>query len=262
MKNNYLYSGLIIAAIMCSYLMGMEREEGTTWVQIALPHTYIYPCAQSPCGNLETYTYSTRFPTAPKHWFLENDCPGVYRVTSTRWVSNPLSDIKGISFKGLIYKDKLGDRSNEFAVFFHEKKCYDGGAEYGWVFPENSKRAFFYCSIQSNLTDQQWAQWTGDYSGESSIKSLDGKCSAVEEAFGNPAKYHYWNIKITPNGNFLLEIVDPVTWDYRSCILKKPDWFPNLHGKDGYITINAQKGADTTIEPPAYMHIDEVKIWR
>ncbi len=228
------------------------------WKSLVLPHTYIYPCNQPPCGNRETHVYSTQFPTAPKSWFGEPDCQGEFRMTSTRWISDYLTNISGISFKGLIYKHILGKRENEFAFFFHEKRCYDGGPEYGWVFPENSYQAFFYLCGNCNLKNQQWCQWPGDPKSKSTCKAL-GNCSAIAEALRNSARYQYWNIKVTQEGNFLIELIDPITWYYQSCTIQKPDWLPNMYGSNGYITINAQKGAEVTTNPPAYIHIDEVK---
>ncbi len=246
--------------ILTFIVTGIACANGS-WNQISLPHTYIYPCKNPPCGNLSTHVYSTRFPTEGKSWFPEPDCSGEYRMTSKRWISDKLYNVKGISFKGLVYKNVLGKRENEFALFFHEKRCYNGGGEYGWVFPENSYTGFFYLCGDCNQPTQKWCQWPGDPNSESTCKAM-GDCFKVEEALKNPAIYRYWNIKVLENGNFLIELLDPVTYDYMSCTIQKPDWLANMCGRKGYITVNAQKGAETTVNPPPYMHVDEVKIWQ
>lgn len=245
------YNILLFSAIVFLFIVNILADY---WYKIYLPNAYIYPCVQPPCGNIGTNVYSTEFPTAPKQWYFEQDC-NEYRMTSTRWVSDYLNEVSGISFKGLIYKQVLGKRENEFAIFFHERRCYGGGAEYGFVFPENSLQGFFYLCGNCNLENQNWCQWPGDC-------KATGNCINVQKALENPTNYQYWNIKVLEEGNFLIEIVDPVTWQYRSCKILKPDWFPNLYKASGYVTVNAQKGTDPTIQPPPYMHVDEVKIWK
>jgi hypothetical protein len=244
--------------ILIFMITGIIHADGN-WNQIQLPNTYIYPCKYPLCGNFGTNIYSTRFPTEPKEWFKEPDCPGKYRMTSNRWVSDRHSNVKGISFKGLIYKDTLGKRENEFAFFFHEERCYDGGGEYGWVFPENSHEGFFYLCGDCNKQNQKWCQWPGN-PNEGACKAIGGDCRRVEEALRNPAIYRYWNIKVQKDGNFLIQLLNPVTWEHISCTIQKPDWLANMYKRAGYVTINAQKGAETTAHPPPYMHIDDVKI--
>lgn len=255
-KNINLQQRTVIVLLAISAIATVVQAD---WNSVNLPHNYTYPCLQPPCGNRGTHVYSTQFPTAPKQWFKEPDCPGVHRMTSTRWISDRLENIRGISFKGLVYKNKLGKRENEFAVFYHQKRCYDGGPEYGFVFPENMSNALFYICGDCNLKDQRWCQWPGDPKDKGTCKTLDD-CSAVAKLLQNPAKYRYWNIKVTPEGNFLIELIDPTSWQYKSCTIKKPKWLPNTFAKEGYITINAQKGAEETASPAGYIHIDEVKI--
>lgn len=232
-------------------LHSMEQNvsKPVNWNKINLPQSYVYP------QDLRKKVYSTQFPTTKKAWFEEADCKQ-YRSTSIRWVSNHLNNISGLSFKGLVYKNVLGKRENEFAVFYHKERCYEGGPEYGWVFPENSFSGLFYICHNCNLNNQKWCQWPGD------CKASGNGCAAVEEALKNPAKYRYWNIKVTTHGNFLIELVDPVTFDIHSCKIQKPDWLPNLYKSNGYVTINAKKEAETTVKPPPYIHVDEVKIWQ
>lgn len=247
----------IIFFLSCLYY---TQNVLTEWTNINLPHFYSYPAENSYQYLPENKIYSISFPTKPKDWFLEPNCSkllnkDVYRTTSTRYISNAIDNISGISFKGLVYKQNLGTRPNEFAFFYHQNECYDGGPEYGWVWPESDKRAYFYLCGNCNLKNQHWCQWPGD------CKAI-GNCDAIAKALENPAKYQYWNIKVLENGNFLIELVDPVTWQYVSCQIQKPDWLPNLYKAKGYISINAQKLADQTVQPTPVMHIDEVKIWQ
>lgn len=230
------------------------------WDTINLPHFYNYPDEQPYKYIPESKIFSILFPTAPKNWFFEEKCKE-YRMTSTRWMSNLLNDVKGISFKGLVYKKNLGKRENEFAFYFHEKECYDGGAEYGWVFPESHFGALFYLCGNCNLENQNWCQWPGDPNNKGTCKA-SGDCQKVAQALKNPAKYKHWNIKVNENGSFLIELVDPVNWKYISCTIEKPDWFPNLYLSPGYVTINAQKLAEETVSPTPVMHVDEVKVWK
>ncbi len=255
---------LTLLILVPASLFGMQGENN--WASISLPHAYIYPCKDKPCGNRGTGVYSVAFPTEAKKWFEEPDCPQpsgespAYRMTSKRWISNLLHNVRGLSFKGLVYKNNLGKRGNEFAIFFHEERCYNGGGEYGWVFPENTPWALFYLCANCNLKDQNWCIWP-DVLGEGECKAK-GDCEAVKKALKNPAKYRYWNVKVLPNGEFLIELVDPVTWDYKSCTIEKPKWFPNLYDAQGYVTINAQKGAEETVSPTPYLHVDDVKVWK
>lgn len=235
------------------------------WDLLPLPYAHFYPCENPPCGNRESGIYSLQFPTGEKKWFLEPFCTSpkgddAYRMTSKRFMSNHTDNISGLSFKGLLYKSQLGSRANEFAIFFHEDACYNGGAEYGWVFPENSLHAYFYLCADCNLgAKQRWCTWPDMGEG---VCMAAGDCSAVRALLEKPATYRYWNIKVTKDGDFLIELLDPVTWDYSSCLIKKPDWFPNLYRVQGYVTINAQRGHNVRIQPPATLHVDEVKIWR
>ncbi len=256
--------------LSCIFLL-MPKSSTAEWNPISLPNLFMEPCIDKPCGNRGTHVYSLQFPTAPLKWFPpEADCPkkdamgkDIYRMTSTRWRSNYIEKVNGLSFKGLIYKGKESDTNkNEFAVFFHEEKCYNGGAEYGWVIYENNKQAYFYLCGDCNIKDkppfwrpqQTWYTWPGD------LDCIAGDCAGVLEKLKNPAVYRYSNIDILANGDFALSLINPVDWSKHECIIKKPGLFPNLRGKGGYITINAQKGAETTVRPAPFMHIDEVKV--
>lgn len=236
------------------------------WDPISLPNSYIVPCDMPPCGNRGTHVYSLQFPTDRQMWFTpEPDCPRfnaygkeIYRMTSAKWRSHYIDNVQGISFKGLIYKPKTSNTNkNEFAIFFHEEKCYNGGGEYGWVIYENEIPAYFYLCGDCNIKEpplQTWYTWPGN------LQCINGDCNGVVEALKNPAVYRYWNISALPDGNFSIELVNPVDWSTRHCVIKKPHDFPNLFKKGGYVTINAQKGAETTVYPAPYMHIDEVKV--
>lgn len=229
---------------------GKKEIVPTYWQEIKLPTKYSYPQAEN---KDKPGIYATEFPTTPLAWFLDPESKE-YRSTSVYWISDKLDKISGISFKGFIRKENLGARENEFAVFFHEKRLYDGGPEYGFVFPENSHQGFFYILTDANLKNQHWAQWPGDLKPENENQG-------ILQAIGNLSEEKYWNIKIEKNGDFLIEIVDPKTWKIESLTIKKPDFFPNLHEKSGYITICAQKRKDPTVHPTPFLSIDQVKTW-
>lgn len=243
--NRYHYDHLSKCFILIFGMIFINNAYAEYWKPIDLPTSYFYPCTNPPCGNRETNVYSMQFPTAKQAWFAEPDCgPNVQRSTSSRWVSNQLNNILGLQFKGLVYKYK-GTTSryhtpahahNEFAVFFHEKKCYDGGPEYGWVFREDNDEAKFYICGDCNLNNQKWCDWP-----DGDCKVISGDEQGVKEAFKKPSTYKYWSIKVTPEGNFMLEVLDPNTWNSKSCLIQKPDWLPNMYNRTGYITINGQK---------------------
>lgn len=243
---------------------GSSSGSQQSWNQVALSKMYNYP------SNMGTNVYSTQFPNTPLKWFEEKDCPGTkrgegtWRSTSIRWISDKITRVKGFSFKGLVYKQALGSRENEYAMFFHQERCYVGGGEYGWVFPEDTIEGFFYLCENCNLKDeklkkeqqQKWFQWPGNPA------EVSGDADYIKKALKNPAVYRYWNIKVTPEGNYILEVVDPVSWELHACTIKNPEGFPNLYNAQGYITINAKKETNLTAQPPAYMHVDEVKLWQ
>ena len=222
------------------------------WSAVKLDKKYQHP------ADLTANTYSMQFPTTPPSWYPEKDCYNWDRATSMRWINGePLEQVAGFSFKGLVYTPGWGSDKNEFAIFFHEKRCYDGGGEYGWVFRENSHKSLFYLCADCNIANKQkWFQWPGDYA------QVTGDVEQVKNALENSAQYRYWNIKLTPEGDFIIELIDPVSWQTYRCTIKRPDWFPNLYKKEGHITINAQKFEEKRVEPSSYMHVDEVKIWR
>jgi hypothetical protein len=278
-----------IATIILSFvvLYGME-EADKNWTSIDLPHNYMYPCENPPCGTQKTNVYATKFPTSEQKWYAtykEEGCPNLYRTTSTRWISDKHAGINGISFKGFVERNyTTKSMANQFAPYFHEEKCYNGGDEYGWVFPENipagKPQALFYlcgnCNIlpeelkKKNLPPEEiekqkekWCNWP-DPTHTGSCKTIGGNCAAVEEALKHPETYRYWNIKVIKGGNFLIELVDLDSYKTLSCIIERPSWLKNLSSADGFITINAQK--KVTVERPQdadwHMYIDEVKVWK
>jgi hypothetical protein len=236
------------------------------WTTVGLPHSHVYPPEENKKVETQVETYSLRIPTSPVKWYAESECFNALekkpaeRTTSKRFTSDKIKDVSGLSFKGLVYKSKLGSRKNEFAVFFHENACYHGQAEYGWVFPESRKEGVFYLCANCNLgPEQKWCTWPDI--GEGSCPVRGAGCAKLRELLENPTAYRYWNIKVSRSGTFLVELVDPVSWKVESCELEKPDWFPNLYNKAGYITVNAQKKADVALNQSPVLHVDEVKIW-
>lgn len=236
-----------------------------TWAPIQLPNKVVVPTQDTPgnCGNV----YATQFPTDPLIWEKNSECH-TYTPTSISWISNLENDVKGFSFKGLVYKlPELGSQGspmNAFSVFFHENRCYRGGSEYGWAFTESRlPKAYFYTCLNCNLKGtQKWDQWPAAPGGYTNLRVIEGDAAAIMQALENSAIYRYWNIKITPTGDFRIELVDPMTYKLIYVVLQNPDWQANLFDVPGYITINAKKEAETTIEPAPIIYVDDVKIWK
>ena len=230
--------------------------QGATWKEIDLPNEYIVP------PSTKTNVYSAQLPTSPLVWTETPDCNSP-QSPSIHWKSDLNENIKGISFKGLVFKlpelKGQGSPLNAFAAFFHEHACYTGGSEYGWFFKESDlPQALFYISTNSNLNGQQiFLTWPGDH-----MHVIKGNKSGVEKALKNSGIYRYWNILITPQGNFTLQLIDPSTYYTVSVTLEKPSWFPNLYDVQGYMTITAKKQAQTNVLPAPYMHADDVRIFQ
>lgn len=246
-----------------------------TWQKVNLPNLFMRPCEGKDCSHTNKKqggVYSTQIPEAPTKWFPpEKDCPqkdafgkNIYRRTSTRWRSDLLLKAKGISFKGLFYNSTLGSSKNEFSVFYHEDKCYNGSGEYGWIFRENEKQGHFYLCGNCNFKDkppfkrpqQIWHTWPGN------LKCVSGDCERVLAALKNPATYRYWNATLLNDGDFKIQFVDPSNWASLECVLKSPTNFPKWKNKGGYITVVAHKGAEEISKAAPFMHVDEVKVWR
>ena len=206
-------------------------------------------------------------PATPVKWYKAPECYNEKenkvseRATSAQFTSDNIKNISGLSFKGLASKEKLGSRKNAFAIFFHENQCYHGGGEYGWLFPDSRKEGAFYLCANCNLgTGQKWCTWPNI--GEGTCVARGDGCSKLQKLLENPATYRYWNIKLSPQGSFNLQLVDPSNWKTESCEIEKPTWFPNLYDKPGFITANAQKRAEVNVTPSPIFHVDEVKVWR
>lgn len=245
---------LILAIMLGAFF---SHVLGGNWKDINLPHQFTVPTK-----NFNQNVYSTQLPTGPLVWVNTKEC-NTFQSTNIHWKSDLVSGIKGISFKGLVFKQpeliNQGDPLNSFAVFFHEHKCYTSGSEYGWVFYESDlPKAKFYVCYNCNITGmQKWASWPGT----NDFDVLSGDVIAVENALQNSAVYRYWNIKLTSEGNFNIQLVDPSNYNKISVILKKPSWLPDLYNVSGYVTITATKEAEKTLQPAPFMHVDDVKIW-
>lgn len=230
------------------------------WDPISLPHQILVPAK----GNLLENVYSAQIPTLPLSW-EQSEC-NRYEPTSVHWKSNLVLGVKGLSFKGLLFKlpelKGQGDPLNSFAMFFHNHECYVDGSEYGWVFHEDTlpKGSFYVCE-QCNLSaTQKWAKWPSQSSP--TFEVLEGDPIAVERALQNSGIYRYWNIQVTVTGDFKLELINPDTYEMVSVTLKKPSWLSNIYNMSGYITIVAKKQGQKTLSPPPIMHVDHVKIWQ
>ncbi len=182
------------------------------------------------------------------------------RSTGQKFASDQLDNVSGLSFKGAFRSSGAGSRRNAFGIFFHEQKCYHGGGEYGWVFPESRKEGVFYLCSDCNLTGKQrWCTWPDIGEGKC---PATGDCFKLKTLLDKPGLAPYWNIKVTKVGGFEVEVVDPVTWKKLSCNIDKPAWLPNLYKKKGYLTINAQKREEGDKDGEVAFRVDEVKVWK
>lgn len=236
------------------------------WEYLELPHQYLY------VSKTEDYLssrpgYYTEFPKENVGWYpIQEPTTNpqeekISRNTSIVWKSNRVSNLAGLAFLGRITKQVgNGHEKNEFAIFFHENELYNGGYEYGWVFKENEEAAIFYIEKNANLGSEKgevWEQWpygngairivNGDLTLKNSLKELD--C------------YKNWKIEILDLGDFKVEISNPDSGESKSCILKKPDDFPNFKGMSGFVTITAKKAEDNNdITTHRTIHVKEVKV--
>jgi|GEM_PF-6326396 len=248
-----------------TYTAKTTLAKPTSWNLIDLPNKYIRPDSNTLTINNKAYRLD--FPATPLQWFEdEKECAkeqgsvGQYNKTNqTRLRSNYISSLSGFSFKGRVNRNPAGgSRKNEFAIFFHQNKCYNGGPEYGFVFFEDMQSGLFYVCGDCNTSKQQWWDWPGTNKGNVNVT---GEHAYVANALENPSQYRYWNIKILENGDFLIEVVDPSSYETHTATIKKPDWLPNLYQVGGYITLNAKKEADSKATP-GYIQADEIKVWQ
>lgn len=231
------------------------------WSPISLPNQFIVPAQANMFENI----YSAQIPTQPLNWARTYECLK-YEPTSVHWKSDLFTNVKGLSFKGLVFKlPELrgeGEPLNSFAVFFHDQECYTDGCEYGWVFHEDSlpKGEFYICEKCNLVGCQKWATWPSDKSP--TLEVLEGDAKAVEAALQNSGVYRYWNIQLTVDGHFILQLVNPSDYKTVSVTLKRPEWLTNLYDMPGYITVVAKKQGKTTLKPAPIMHVDHVKVWK
>jgi hypothetical protein len=231
------------------------------WNPISLPHQYLIPAQE----NLFENVYSAQIPTVPLVWEKTSEC-NTYQPPSVHWKSNLFSGVKGLSFKGLVFKlpelKGQGDPLNSFAIFFHNKECYKDVSEYGWVFHEDTlpQGAFYVCERCNLLGIQKWAKWPNQ--SNHTLEVLEGDSKAVKQALQNSGVYRYWNIQVLETGDFKLELINPETYETVSVTLKKPSWFSNCYSISGCITVTAKKQGKTTLSPSPVMHVDHVNIWQ
>jgi hypothetical protein len=262
LTRNLAYKKIAFFSLAFQLFCLFDNSLRAEWNPIHLPHQYIVSAQENFFDNI----YSAQIPAVPLTWELTEECH-TYQSPSIHWKSNLFPDVKGLSFKGLVFKipelKGQGDRLNSFAVFFHNRECYKDGAEYGWVFHEDTlpKGAFYVCE-KCNLDGQKWAAWPLEKGQTSSFEVLEGDAVAVENALQNSGVYRYWNIQINENGDFKLELVDPATYKKVSVTLKKPSWLSNCYNLSGYITVVAKKLGEITLSTPPLMHVDYVKLWQ
>lgn len=254
----------IILSILLLACFASVNLYAAAWSKINLPNLYEYPLCPEGQKCEKPLSYSTVFPSSPLKWSYENDCQ-TYRSPSTRWVSNELKNVEGISFKGTVSKLKIGNTLDEFAMFFHELQCYGkdkngkGGMEYGFVFRQDMPTGLFYLCGNCNIKPgQSWCE----FPGSCPIKTVpNDNCNEVIKGLANPLVYRYWNAKVNATGDYIIELVDPKTGASNTCTIQKPDWAPNMYNATGYITINAKKESDVPRMTPApFINFDTVKI--
>lgn len=241
------------------FFLLFDQASAVEWNPVPLSNQFIVPSELNPVENV----YSAQIPTLPPGWERTPECDK-FEPTNVHWKSGLFSGIKGLSFKGLVFKlpepEEMGDPLNSFAIFFHERECYRDGSEYGWVFDEYSlpKGSFYVCN-QCNLPEvQKWAKWPSE--STPTFEVLEGDAEVVKTALQNSGIYRYWNIEVTEEGDFMLELMNPDTSNAVSVTLKKPSWFPNLYNTSGYVTIVAKKQGQTILTPSPVMHVDHVRI--
>src|SRR3990172_1175100 len=257
------YSRIRLAILSLFFTTGITVGKPSYWQKISLSDLYVAPGTnklsingvpqsfkniklrndgapdkvESKLFNAKSFTLT--FPTHKANWFLNDpSCDRLkgheFAQTQTRLRSDYISSISGLSFLGSIRNKKIGPfNENHFAIFFHIHKCYDGGPEYGFAFYENMKTALFYVCGDCNLNNQTWWDWPGKDGKEIGNERVNDPENKVATALSDPSQKRYYNIQVIENGNFIVQVINPQTWETLECTINKPANFPNLYGKGG-----------------------------
>jgi len=281
---------IIVAIALLSTVVKPMIKDPSYWQQISLPNIYVAPATNSLTinGKSSVFKYTLKnegtpdkielkmpdamsfvikFPTAKMEWFLQDQkCLGgkkdKFASTQIRLRSDHIKNIYGLSFLGSIQNKQLGtSRENHFSIFFHIEECYVGGPEYGFAFYENGKTALFYNCGNCNLNNQYWWDWPGLDRGQIGNENVNDPGNKVANALNDPSQERYYNIQVTKAGDFVVQVIDPKTWQKSECIIKKPTWFPNVYGKGGYITVNAKRNDDSRANMGSW-DLQAVKVWQ
>ena len=137
---------------------------------------------------------------------------------------------------------------------------FDGGPEYGFAFYEKMKTALFYVCNDCNQGTQFWWDWPGKNGWDIKSGRVQGQQkNQVAQALMDPSQERYWNIEISENGNFVIEITNSHNNETFKCTITKPKEFPNLYKRGGYITVNAKRADNSTTDIGSF-ELKEVKI--
>jgi len=136
-------------------------------------------------------------------------------------------------------------RGNYLAFFFHRTRCYGPGPEYGFTRKLNEADAtlYFYQCGRCNSGEGRYTRW----------------------AVWNHAGWNrHYRAVVQTDGDFVIRVFSVDARNrlvlVRSRLVRKAKWFPNLYGKDGYITANAHTGDPDTRDSytGSYNRVDKV----
>jgi hypothetical protein len=234
-----------IAGLFLLFAVSATSVIGKQWEQITLPHVFRVPetnalvldgkSAESKARQFEFTTTAKQYKlTMPAsnikstdgiQWFDDtNECKKELNTTGqypksqqTVLRSDEIKSVSGLSFTGQLSHDTTnGSNYNHWAIFFHQKKCYNGGPEYGFVFFEDKNEALFYVCGNCNEKAQKWWDWPGNNLGNQNVNDPSNK---VANALKNPSQYSNWSIIVKEDGNFLIEVTNIATNEKVSCTI-------------------------------------------
>ncbi len=242
---------------------------------------YEMPPSSRGCGGTCTVAcaYADRFP-----WFVSpggGDLTGThpYRNPSAGSVSGPLRGVAGLEFTGGFDGRATGAAGDYVweVVFFHERKCYAGGNEFGFRRDAVGGAFQLYWSINSNcgLDDGQLT---------SVCRSSRGTGKHVQESTG-AINLHYspgvnkYRVTVARD-RFFVELFEPYTSTHPWTAWVDPNapgkWFrspadpgarfpmESLAGATGYVTVGVQRSATNTVLPdrktPPAVHVRSLRV--
>jgi hypothetical protein len=264
---------------------------------VPLRSAYQFPSATEGCGPAgncrPSCTFPDRFP-----WFVDASGSDAtdshpYRNPSSGSVSSyPEEGVRGFEFIGSFEGSVTGLGSDWLlqAVFFHQQKCYAGGAEYGFVRDALSRQFLFYWSTNSNCGSDNPAANRPD---GSLCRSVRNGGTRVQESNGNVAlpysadtkKYQVYIDRDDADGRwkFIVKVYYPQTstssyvrWidpnspeNWRPAPYDPTAIFPieELIDTSGYVTVGIQRlSASTSMEPdplaPPVLRAQSVSVGR